>query len=182
MAETGQQQRLRVTTVGERCQQQLADEPDEEARAGDEAEAGVAEAVLVLQVAEQREDDAVGDADAGGGDEQWVPAGDAAGGHAEPGRDLGADSHHLRLVGQLHGAQHVALAAGVQLGEAPAAGCVALAVADRVQRVDVEPGRVGLGVPQRDQAATELGFVDQVGAVQQQLDGGDGDGLHLRRR
>ena len=41
------------------------------------------------------------------------------------------------------------------------------------RRVDVEPGRLGLGLPQVDEPAAQLGVVDQVGAVEVQLDVGD---------
>src|SRR4029079_6661243 len=55
-----------------------------------------------------------------------------------------------------------------------------MAVADRVELVDIEAGGVVPGVPQRDQSATQLGVVDEVGSAQAQLDVGDGDGLQLR--
>ncbi|CAB4853081.1 unannotated protein [freshwater metagenome] len=59
-------------------EQHLADEANNKARPSDQTKTRVVEPVFVLQVAEQREDDAVGNADAGGGDEERVPAGDAA--------------------------------------------------------------------------------------------------------
>jgi hypothetical protein len=46
-----------------------------------------------------------------------------------------------------------------------------------MQFVDVEAGGVGLCVPQRDQAAAQIGIVDQVGAAQAQFDAGDRHGL-----
>ena len=72
------------------------------------------------------------------------------------------------------------VAAGEEFGQAPAAGCIALAVTDGVQRIDVEACGLGLCMPQRNQATAQLGLIHQVGAVQQQLDSGDGDVLHLR--
>ena len=70
-----------MAAVGERGEQHLTDKADEEARAGDEAEPSIAEAVLVLQVAEQGEDDAVGDADAGRGEQERIPTGWVADAH-----------------------------------------------------------------------------------------------------
>ena len=48
-----------------------------------------------------------------------------------------------------------------------------LADAVGLEGVDVEPGRLGLGPPQVDETAAELGIVDQVVAVEVQLDVGD---------
>src|SRR4029078_5780734 len=72
------------------------------------------------------------------------------------------------------------LTRGHRLANRPTIVGLAMAVADRVELVDIEAGGVGLGVPQRDQSATQLGVVDEVGSAQAQLDVGDGDGLQLR--
>ena len=64
--------------ISEWCEQHLADEADYKARPSEQTKTRVVEPVLVLEVAEQREDDAVGNADTGGGDKERVPAGDAA--------------------------------------------------------------------------------------------------------
>jgi hypothetical protein len=82
--QAGDEQGLGVPSVGQWREQDLADETDQEAGTGDEAEAVVGEAVLVLQIAEQREDHAVGDADAGGGEEERIPASNLLAGHAGP--------------------------------------------------------------------------------------------------
>ena len=78
----------------------------------------------------------------------------------------------------LHRAQYVALATCVQVGKAPCAWGITFAIAHRVQRIDVEAGSVGFGVPQAHQPATQFGLVYQVGAVEDQFHGGDRDGLH----
>ena len=63
-----------MALVGVGGDEDLPDEAHDEARPGDESEARIAEVILVLEVAEQREDDAVGHTDAGGSDEQRIPA------------------------------------------------------------------------------------------------------------
>ena len=71
------------------------------------------------------------------------------------------------------------LTAGHQLGECPRVAAVTQTVADRMQRIDVESGRVGLRVPQRDETAAQLGIVDQIGATEAELDVGDRHRLDL---
>ena len=53
-----------MAAVGHWREEDLADETDQEAGAGNEAKAVVCEVVLVLQVTEQGEDHAVGNTDA----------------------------------------------------------------------------------------------------------------------
>ena len=73
-----------MAAVGQGSEEDLADEADEKAGASNESEAVVGESVLVLQVAEQREDHAVGNADTGCGEEKGIPASNLPAGHAGP--------------------------------------------------------------------------------------------------
>ena len=71
--------------------------------------------------------------------------------------------------------------AGAQVGKTPRTRRVAFAIADRVQRIDVETGAFGFRMPQRHEAATQLWIVDEVGAVQAQFNRCNRDVLHLRQ-
>src|SRR4051812_12783806 len=77
---------------------------------------------------------------------------------------VGADADRRRVVRQTDGVQDVQILAEGQLGERPRIARVAQTVTDRAQAADVEAGLVGLGLPQPDEAATQVRLVDEVAA------------------
>ena len=86
---------------------------------------------------------------------------------------LGADQHDLGVGLIASGPHDVALATAVERRQRPALVGQLLAGAEALQTIDVEPGLLGLGLPQVDQAAAQRRVVEQVGPVQVQLDVGD---------
>jgi len=90
---------------------------------------------------------------------------------------IGAHVDGVRVARHLIGANHVVLAARDHLRERPRVARVAQAITQRMDSVDVEPGRVGLRVPQREQTATQTRLAHQVGAAEAELDVRDADHL-----